>query len=311
MEESQAISNLEIHIKNEESEEIEKKEKKEKKEVEQKEVKVVEINNIGESINEENINGVITIEDIIRFLGKEQKFKKYINIFIKVGKINEQILKEMKLIQKKKKSEIERINEKNEIKEGKTKGRKKFGDNSQRKHNKSAADNIIKKIKKNLLKMLVQNINSILEKLNQNYKLKPLYYKENVNNINKQNELKYLYMPIGQLLSGPISSKYTNFESNFNEEKIKNILNKESDNEIIKYIFNLTFKEYIDIFTMKKEPRIKDVKFDGLDSFFENILKKNDGDQRYFIDLVFCLYNYERWFICKNKRVLKKVSKDS
>lgn len=291
--ESQTISlNLEIN-KNEEM-----------KEEEQKEVKRIEINNIEESVN----GKLITIEEIIQILRKKPKFENYIKIIKEGDEIYALILKEMNPKNTKRKQEVKKNNLEIEIKEEKAKGRKRIGDNSKRGHNKISTDNIIKKIKQYLLNYLIK---SILENLKESkeYKLKKLDYKENVNNINKQNELNYLYMPINQLLSGPISSKYKNFKSDFNEKMIKEILNKESKNEVIKYIFNLTFREYIDIFIMKKEPSIKDVKFDGLDSFFEQILKKNDNDKNYFKNLVFCLYNYERWLICRNKRIVKKVPK--
>lgn len=291
--ESQKISlNLEIN-KNEEM-----------KEEEQKEVKRIEINNIEESVN----GKLITIEEIIQILRKKPKFENYIKIIKEGDEIYALILKEMNPKNTKRKQEVKKNNLEIEIKEEKAKGRKRIGDNSKRGHNKISTDNIIKKIKQYLLNYLIK---SILENLKESkeYKLKKLDYKENVNNINKQNELNYLYMPINQLLSGPISSKYKNFKSDFNEKMIKEILNKESKNEVIKYIFNLTFREYIDIFIMKKEPSIKDVKFDGLDSFFEQILKKNDNDKNYFKNLVFCLYNYERWLICRNKRIVKKVPK--
>lgn len=291
--ESQKISlNLEIN-KNEEM-----------KEEEQKEVKRIEKNSIEESVN----GKLITIEEIIQILRKKPKFENYIKIIKEGDEIYALILKEMNPKNTKRKQEVKKNNLEIEIKEEKAKGRKRIGDNSKRGHNKISTDNIIKKIKQYLLNYLIK---SILENLKESkeYKLKKLDYKENVNNINKQNELNYLYMPINQLLSGPISSKYKNFKSDFNEKMIKEILNKESKNEVIKYIFNLTFREYIDIFIMKKEPSIKDVKFDGLDSFFEQILKKNDNDKNYFKNLVFCLYNYERWLICRNKRIVKKVPK--
>ena len=291
--ENQKISlNLEIN-KNEEM-----------KKEEQKEVKRIEINNIEESVN----GKLITIEEIIQILRKKPKFENYIKIIKEGDEIYALILKEMNPKNTKRKQEVKKNNLEIEIKEEKAKGRKRIGDNSKRGHNKISTDNIIKKIKQYLLNYLIK---SILENLKESkeYKLKKLDYKENVNNINKQNELNYLYMPINQLLSGPISSKYKNFKSDFNQKMIKEILNKESKNEVIKYIFNLTFREYIDIFIMKKEPSIKDVKFDGLDSFFEQILKKNDNDKNYFKNLVFCLYNYERWLICRNKRIVKKVPK--
>ena len=62
-------------------------------------------------------------------------------------------------------------------------GRNKAEDQPERKHNKKSPDNIIKKVKGNLLEYLIDFVNGIINK--KEYKLKSLDYKENIDRIKK------------------------------------------------------------------------------------------------------------------------------
>ena len=60
---------------------------------------------------------------------------------------------------------------------------------------------------------------------------------------------------IKDLLSFEISP-YKSFNVNSNKDNIKKILEEEKNNEMIMYIFNMKFRDWIDIFTMKKEIKL-------------------------------------------------------
>ena len=79
------------------------------------------------------------------------------------------------------------------------------------------------------------------------------------------------------------------------------------DDEKIQYVFNLKFKEWIDIFTMKRENTI--AKIDGLYLLLNKILKTKEGDidEVYFVKFVYYLYNFENWFLYKKDRTRKNA----
>ena len=97
-----------------------------------------------------------------------------------------------------------------------------------------------------------------------------------------------------------------------NEENIKEIKN----NNTIMFIFNITFEDFIDIYTYKKsiDDLLGDYKINkndidclkitkniiGINQIFREIIKKNDLN--YFLFFIFYLYNYKRWFHLKKSR---------
>ena len=196
-------------------------------------------------------------------------------------------------------------------------------------HNKYSSDKMIKKIKVILINNLLQFVNSELigSKVSKKYKvslLKKLDYKF-TSNIKIDDTIKCLNMTVKELLSFEITKKYTRYNKNSNKiiidkilekvekdkkrkkgEKGKNEKNGKND-EIIKYIeyvFNLKFKEWIDIFTMKKEGN-SNVKIDGLHKVLNKILhnsKESYIDEVYFVQFVHHLYNFEKWFLDKKER---------
>ena len=56
-------------------------------------------------------------------------------------------------------------------------------------------------------------------------------------------------MPLKDFISLEISRKYCEF----NKEKMKKILKDEKDNEKLNSLLNMTFGEWIDVFTFKKD----------------------------------------------------------
>ena len=174
-------------------------------------------------------------------------------------------------------------------------------DNSEKKdHDKYRLDNIMKKIKGNFFDLIVKIINLLLTVNSKDFSLKKIDY-DYVNQLKKDVDLEYLSMTIKELLSKNISSKFKKLEKSMNATNIEKILLIEKDNYEINYIFNLTFREWIDIFTLKKKSSIK---INGIGDFLQKIYE-NNKEERYFSLFVYCLYNYEKWFLYKKGRNTK------
>jgi len=211
-------------------------------------------------------------------------------------------------------------------------GRKKQDDFTKRKHDKNSADNIIKKLKLKFfeysLKFLNNILNAYLDKtkiieytrfLRKDIKIedetqnliKFLDYKF-VDKIKKETDLQLLKSPLKDIFSNDISPKYSTLSRDSNKKMIERILEEQKDNLNIMFAFNLTFEEWIEIFTFKKElksfiildkDKMKDLndKFIKLDKLILEIYDKNYTNNylSYFISYAF---NYKRWFIMKRGR---------
>jgi hypothetical protein len=278
------------------------------KDKENQENEVKEEQNLN-SINQED--NYFSPEQASDLLEKDEKFKNVKNFYDK-DNIDEEIQKMMKpsLIGKKRKRrtayEIERDKskmEKNKDKEPPKRGRKPKNDSnnndSEEGHSKLRPDNIMKKIKGKLFKYNINFINSLLTEKSKKYSLRILDYKF-INQLKKEVDLEYLNLPLKELFSKKISEKYNSVEKEINEINIKKILELEKDNVEINNVLNMTFREWIDVFTMKKKS-VSNIQIDGIDKFLEEILEKNK-EPRYFSLFVFCLYNYENWFSSKKGR---------
>ena len=285
-------------INDENEEKQENSEKEEKEETEEKKI------NAENQIQDDSFNP----EKILNlFLNNEE----FINVkdFYDKDCIDEETQNLMKgtLISKKRKrrtsselekEKIEKENNKKNIKRGRKPKSEISDENNSEKnnHNKYRADNIMKKIKGNLFDLIIKKINFSLTDKSEQYSLKKIDY-EYINQLKRDIDIQYLNMSIKELFSNKISSKYK-LDASVNERNIIKILEIEKDNAEINYIFNLTFREWIDIFTLKKHSSIK---IDGIGEFLENILKYN-YEKSYFSLFVYYLYNYERWFLCRKGR---------
>ena len=211
-------------------------------------------------------------------------------------------------------------------------GRKKQDDFTKRKHDKNSADNIIKKLKLKFFEYSLRFLNNILnayldktkiieytrflrkdikiEDETQNL-IKFLDYKF-VDKIKKETDLQLLKSPLKDIFSNDISPKYSTLSRDSNKKMIERILEEQKDNLNIMFAFNLTFEEWIEIFTFKKElksfiildkDKMKDLndKFIKLDKLILEIYDKNYTNNylSYFISYAF---NYKRWFIMKRGR---------
>ena len=113
-------------------------------------------------------------------------------------------------------------------------------------------------------------------------------------------------MPLKEIFSNDISSKYRITNKNLNKNIIEALLTKKKDNEIIMFVLNMTFGDWFDIFIYKKElkdfkilnnEQIKIIsdKFSKIENLFEEIYDLNFGND-YFSYFVYLIYNYERCF---------------
>ena len=287
--------------------------------------------------NEGNAPLLYSFEKILSIFKKEEnknKFSEIINKYNNKEEIKEDIFfekPEMRTIIAGEENIInnELIDQKKQNKKESNKKVENFGNKRGRKtneiknigtHNKMVPDNIIKKIKGKIFEYSIVFLNNILNNNKKEEKLFKLDYKY-VNRLNREQDLQYLDMKLKELFSKDISPKYIikNRHKDFNKRYISKILNNQSDNTIL-FVFNITFRDWLDLFTLKKN--IKDIifKYDYLDKDIDsgNIQKSlfsvdillnkimNENNKEYLTMFIFLLYNYERWFYNKTGRKGRK-----
>jgi len=196
---------------------------------------------------------------------------------------------------------------------------------SMEKHNRMTSDNIIKKVKAEIFKYLTQFLNNIIndkytpQQKNKIYNINYCF----INQLKKEIDLRYLNMHLKDLFSLlGVSPKYKNIAPESNKIYIKRLLNGQTD-EAIKFAFNMTFRDWLDIFLFKKqvedllnEYNVKDdiicekikESLVGVDDLLNNIAKKENKNKNYFSNFTFYLYNYELWFFIKKGRKSKTKS---
>ena len=211
------------------------------------------------------------------------------------------------------------------IKEEKKLGRKKNIEQNYSKnlHSIDSADNIIMKIKRIFFNYCLIFLNTTLRLFLNKEKL--VYYSKKgmsnnilkkityINYIQTKRELELLSKPLKEIFSKDISAKYKKISRDHNKKIIEEILVSEIHNKNIVYAFNMTFKEWIDIFTRKKELNFDVVNKEEINSQFVYIDKVIDdmyriyGDnKKYFSFFILYIYNYERCFFLKKARKRKK-----
>ena len=213
---------------------------------------------------------------------------------------------EMKLTGRKRKKSHNLITNKESMKY--RKGRKERTDCTQRYHNKNTPDNIIKKIKAKLFKNILQFINNILNPNSINVKkkiLKDIDY-HYINRLKRDYDLGLLDKSIKDLLSLDVSPKFKSGKD-FNRKMIEGLMKNKNKNEFLMFALNMKFREWLDLFTLKKDFKAFSVMFSKelgnnmprVDDMLNDIIKKNKDDNNYIISFIFYLYNYENWFIMK------------
>jgi len=200
----------------------------------------------------------------------------------------------------------------------KKRGRKPKNEIGERKHNRKSGDNIIKKVKSKLFKFCNYFINNILKEIKSEILIYDLDYKY-IDKLKKEIDLKYIEMPLKDLFSLNISPKYGGMANDTNKINIQNLLN-ENEDDTLKFCFNMTFGDWIDLFTYKKNVSELLFKYNddnigidvkrieenmiGVDTLLKEIAKESNGE--YFSFFTFYLYNYELWFSCRNGRNRKQ-----
>ena len=201
-------------------------------------------------------------------------------------------------------------------------GRKLKNDKGERKHNKKSADNIIKKVKSRLFKFCIWFLNNIIKESDRTEFIYDLDY-QYINKLKKEIDLKYISMPLKDLFSLNISPKYEDKTVDTNKINIQNLL-CDNEDETLKFCFDMTFGDWIDIFTYKKKVsellfKYYDDNYNGIDvkKIEDNLIgvdvllkeiAKNNNDE-YFSLITFYLYNYELWFSSKLGRDRKQKNK--
>lgn len=151
-------------------------------------------------------------------------------------------------------------------------GRKRKGDDSERKHNSSSPDNVFKKFKTNLINFLLVLINDLLNKIGTEEKLlkiRPEYYTNG--KIEKNKEL--FKEKLSTIFSKERSKKYLKEE---NKNNNINIINEYKDNLNLKKIFDMTLEESIKIFMKSKEEYKKEYSENKF--LFQNLNSKDQNE---------------------------------
>ena len=87
---------------------------------------------------------------------------------------------------------------------------------------------------------------------------------------------------------------------------MKKILEEEKNNEVINSFLNMTFGEWIDVFTLKRKLNYNS-NFNGLQNTLNKLSKEeDDDDDEYFTRFILYLFNYKNSFQNKKGRNPKK-----
>ena len=119
--------------------------------------------------------------------------------------------------------------------------------------------------------------------------------------LKKDSELELLKMKLKDITSKDISSKYKYKGKDWNAKIIEQIMKDEKADKKLWNLLNMTFNEWIDIFTYKKESEYnKEINL--LQTALFKLNKKNQNNKEYLSKFIFYLYNYKRWFESKKGR---------
>ena len=240
-------------------------------------------------------------EKIIKIL-KENNIPQYIIDKIELSEITykdiEIIMNPIKTFITKKKRKKTKITEVNIEKENLPKGRNAKDDNTIRKHNKDSSDNIARKIKVYIFKVLIEYC-----KINVSKDLLGLDY-EYISNLKKDTNIKMLDSSLKEILSLDTSSKYGKDNRENNKKIISAILEKESNNEKVKALLDMKFNDWIDNILLFKENTKDTDKFNGLESILSDLISKLQfpRDNYYLTRFLFYLFNFRSWFENKKGR---------
>lgn len=249
-----------------------------------------------------------------------------------INKLKKVELGFLSLLQKKRKGdELFGVIKKNEEeKSQKIKRGRKSNKNSIKTHDRKSPDNIIKRIKAITFNYILKFLNNLLEIATKSkIKFIKIDYKY-VNKLNRDFEFKLLSMKLKDLLSLEISPKYIKtFGEDYNKQIIKVIEKRSGDITennsyyTLKFVLNITFREWLNLFTGKKNLRelsndygfneyfinfeMIEKSFAGINDLLDNC---QENDDKYIAYFIFLFFNYERWFFIKKARNRKNKKVD-
>ena len=116
----------------------------------------------------------------------------------------------------------------------------------------------------------------------------------------------FLNKTIKEIFSENISSKFTNYQKDFNKKLIEKLINEEGDKENREYfnsLFNLTFLDCLKHFNKAKQ--IKEL--DGMDNI-DDVLEEFNDDKEYKNILYYNIQNFD--VIINNKRSRNSKKKE-
>ena len=157
---------------------------------------------------------------------------------------------------------------------------------------------MVKKIKVILYRNLINHANEYLEKYKKNIKYKIKFHKLNYKYVNKQNkkmDLKILKSTLSKAISMDISGKYKDKNrDDYNKILIKKVLEEEKGNKNIVDFLNLSFYDWINVFTFQSDYNNDIFRCDFLKSELAN-LKDEYKEEIYFTRFIFYLFNYSSY----------------
>lgn len=200
--------------------------------------------------------------------------------------------KDLIQLQKNQREEVKKEEEKEDEKEiykGKILGRKRKDSSREVEHDKYAIDNQIKKVKSNLLKILLEFINSKIKgiyKGKSKVDLLKILRQDEFIKANVEFDKDFLKQSLQNIFSKKISTKYKKYKSDHNEKLILNILNEKI--EYFEKLFSLTFLDCLEHFRgTKRFPEL-----DGMTTF-EIYIEKYKNDINYSDTLKYLIEYYE------------------
>lgn len=189
-------------------------------------------------------------------------------------------------------------------------GRKKKISTEKGKHTKYDGDNVIRKIKSIIIRILIKHINQLIYSIyNGKIGFGPFVKKLfaiNQNQIIKgKNDKDFIYKPIKDILSENITGRISNYAPDYNKVTIQSLLNENDidKKEIFKALFNLTFIDCLMHYCgQKHEPILEGI--DTLEKTCDNMIE--NGEDKEYIEL-FCFHvnNFQDIILRKKTRNTK------
>lgn len=177
-------------------------------------------------------------------------------------------------------------------------GRKRKNSKEKGKHTKYDGDNIIRKIKSSMIRLLINFINQLIlslygGKIGYGPQQKTIFTIKPKQIINSKNDKEFINRSLKEILSEQITERISNFQPDHNKNIIELLLNEEDDlkREKFENFFNLKFIDCVMHYCGKNEQKI----LLGLETLQNtcNIMKTNKVDEDYIKLYTHYVFNFE------------------